>query len=88
MPITSAEPPAGSTPPRWAALPLIGLIHLYRWVMSPVLGPRCRYLPTCSAYAIEALRQHGLWRGARLASLRLLRCHPWGSSGYDPVPPP
>jgi putative membrane protein insertion efficiency factor len=52
-----------------------------------VIGPRCRYLPTCSDYALEALETHGLARGLFLAAKRLLRCHPWGGSGYDPVPP-
>jgi putative membrane protein insertion efficiency factor len=66
---------------------LLGLIHAYRFVLSPLLGPRCRYLPTCSEYALEALNRHGLWRGARLAVRRILRCHPWGGSGHDPVPP-
>ena len=61
-------------------------IHAYRWLVSPLLGPRCRYLPTCSAYALEAVQMHGAWRGGRLALARILRCHPWGSSGYDPVP--
>jgi hypothetical protein len=56
-------------------------------VISPVLLPRCRFLPTCSDYALEALAEHGAARGSLLAGRRLLRCHPWGGSGYDPVPP-
>ncbi|MEX2482773.1 MAG: membrane protein insertion efficiency factor YidD [Gammaproteobacteria bacterium] len=71
------------------SLPLIGLtglIRAYRLLISPLLGPRCRFLPTCSAYALEALTRHGLWRGGRLAVRRILRCHPWGGSGHDPVP--
>ncbi|MEQ8660801.1 MAG: membrane protein insertion efficiency factor YidD [Gammaproteobacteria bacterium] len=71
---------------RGLALPLIGLVHLYRLVISPLLAPRCRYLPTCSEYALEALREHGAWRGGLLGARRVLRCHPWGGSGHDPVP--
>jgi uncharacterized protein len=62
-------------------------IFLYRYTVSPILGPRCRFLPTCSDYALEALAEHGLLRGAALILRRLLRCHPWGGSGFDPVPP-
>lgn len=62
-------------------------VLLYRYVLSPVLPPRCRYLPTCSEYAIEAIETHGPARGAYLAAHRLCRCHPWGGSGLDPVPP-
>ena len=62
------------------------LIRFYQIVISPLLGPRCRYLPTCSQYAIEAIREHGAVRGSVFASKRLCRCHPWGGSGYDPVP--
>ena len=62
------------------------LIRAYQLFVSPVLGPRCRYLPTCSEYAAEAVMRHGAGRGAWLAVRRLLRCHPWGGSGYDPVP--
>lgn len=72
-----------------SALPLLALtgsIRAYRWLISPLLGPRCRFLPSCSAYALEALTRHGLWRGGRLAVRRILRCHPWGGSGHDPVP--
>ncbi|HYZ25998.1 MAG TPA: membrane protein insertion efficiency factor YidD [Geminicoccaceae bacterium] len=61
-------------------------MRLYRWVISPLLGPSCRYLPTCSEYALDALREHGVWRGGGLAVWRIGRCHPWGGSGYDPVP--
>ena len=65
---------------------LRSLIHLYRWTLSPLLGPRCRFEPTCSAYALQAIADHGPWRGAWLAAKRLGRCHPWGGEGYDPVP--
>jgi putative membrane protein insertion efficiency factor len=61
-------------------------IHAYRLLLSPVIGPRCRFLPTCSEYALEALVRHGVLRGGWLALRRILRCHPWGGSGYDPVP--
>ncbi len=61
-------------------------VRAYQWSISPLLGPNCRYEPTCSAYAIEALQGHGLLRGGWLTIRRLLRCHPWGGSGYDPVP--
>ena len=84
MPTTSER---GSAPPAWSVRALLVLIGVYRVTLSPLLGPRCRYLPTCSEYAAEALRVHGLWRGGRLAFVRLLRCHPWGRSGIDPVPP-
>ncbi|HUB95044.1 MAG TPA: membrane protein insertion efficiency factor YidD [Stellaceae bacterium] len=66
---------------------LRGLIRLYQLVLSPYLGGTCRYLPTCSEYADEAIHTHGALHGAALAACRLLRCHPWGGSGYDPVPP-
>jgi putative membrane protein insertion efficiency factor len=65
---------------------LLGLIRLYQLTLSPWLGRRCRFEPTCSHYAAEALRQHGVVRGAWLAAKRVGRCHPWGRSGYDPVP--
>lgn len=61
-------------------------VHLYRLLVSPLLGPACRYAPSCSAYALEAIARHGALRGWWLATRRLLRCHPWGGSGYDPVP--
>ena len=64
-----------------------GLLRGYQLAISPLLGPRCRHLPTCSQYAIEALREHGALAGGWLALGRLARCHPLGTSGYDPVPP-
>lgn len=65
---------------------LIGVIRVYQLTLSPFLGGSCRFLPTCSAYAIEAIAAHGAWRGAGLALRRLARCHPLGKSGFDPVP--
>ena len=61
-------------------------IHLYRWLLSPMLGTNCRYHPTCSAYALEAIETHGAVKGWGLALRRILRCHPWAVSGFDPVP--
>ena len=61
-------------------------VHAYRLVLSPWLGMDCRYQPTCSAYALEALERHGALKGGYLAAHRLCRCHPWGGHGYDPVP--
>jgi putative membrane protein insertion efficiency factor len=68
------------------AWPLLGLVWIYRYAISPVLGANCRYQPSCSAYAEEALRRYGAFEGGWLALKRIARCHPWGGSGYDPVP--
>lgn len=65
---------------------LRGLIRAYQLLLSPLLLPSCRYLPSCSNYAAEAIATHGSLRGLWLTLGRLLRCHPWGGSGYDPVP--
>jgi putative membrane protein insertion efficiency factor len=67
---------------------LIGFINLYRWFVSPLLGPNCRFHPTCSCYAQDAIRRHGALRGSWLAARRIGRCHPWNPGGYDPVPEP
>lgn len=68
------------------AWPLLALVWLYRMLLSPWLGANCRFEPTCSEYAMQALREHGAFRGTLLAARRIARCHPWGGSGYDPVP--
>lgn len=65
---------------------LLGLIRFYQYAISPLLPPRCRYQPTCSQYAIEAVSKYGALKGGWLAAKRIGRCHPWGGSGYDPVP--
>ncbi len=62
-------------------------VRLYRLLISPVLGPHCRFAPTCSAYTISALHTHGPLRGSLLAVRRISRCHPWNPGGHDPVPP-
>lgn len=67
---------------------LIGLIRFYQVAISPWTPAACRYDPTCSQYALEAIRGHGGLRGGWLALRRIGRCHPWGGRGYDPVPPP
>lgn len=67
---------------------LIGLIRVYQLLLSPLIGARCRFHPSCSQYTIEAIRMHGVGRGGYLALRRLLRCHPWHAGGPDPVPPP
>lgn len=61
-------------------------IYFYKYSISPMLPPSCRYTPTCSEYAIEAIKKHGPLKGIWLATKRLARCHPWGGKGYDPVP--
>ena len=67
---------------------IVFLIRLYRNFISPLMAPRCRYLPTCSEYASEAICQHGVIKGGGMALRRLCRCHPLGPHGYDPVPLP
>jgi putative membrane protein insertion efficiency factor len=66
---------------------LVALIRVYQFAISPMLGPKCRYYPSCSAYAVEALQQYGAIRGSWLAARRLARCHPWSPGGVDHVPP-
>lgn len=65
---------------------LKALIHLYRWLLSPFLGGQCRFYPSCSTYALEAIDRHGACHGSALAVKRICRCHPWGGAGHDPVP--
>ncbi len=65
---------------------LIVLVRAYQWLIRPLLGPNCRFVPGCSDYAVEALQVHGAVRGAWLAACRIARCNPWHPGGYDPVP--
>jgi uncharacterized protein len=71
-------------PARAAVWLLIGLVRVYQVTLSPLLGPACRFEPTCSRYLVEALRQYGLIRGLAKGIRRVLRCHPWHPGGYDP----
>jgi putative membrane protein insertion efficiency factor len=66
--------------------PLIILIKFYQYVISPNIGPKCRFTPTCSQYPIEALKKYGIIKGGWLSLIRISKCHPWGSHGHDPVP--
>ncbi len=63
------------------------IIRIYQYGISPLFPPSCRYTPTCSVYAVEAIKVHGPWKGGWMAAKRISSCHPWGGSGYDPVPP-
>ena len=85
--------PSANSSQRWVSaikrilsLPFILLVRFYQLCISPLKPPTCRFTPTCSQYAIKALRKHGPLKGTYLTIRRLLRCHPWGGSGYDPVP--
>lgn len=71
---------------KFAGAILRGLIRAYQLLISPVLGPRCRHLPSCSEYTSEAIALHGPVRGGWMGLCRIVRCNPWGTSGYDPVP--
>ena len=71
---------------RWPTEIALGLIRLYRYIISPLLPPSCRFTPTCSRYASEALERYGLLKGLYLAGKRLCRCHPFTRGGYDPLP--
>ena len=64
---------------------LIKFIKIYKYLISPLISPSCRYLPTCSEYSIEALKTYGFSKGLMLSFKRILSCHPWGNSGFDPV---
>lgn len=66
---------------------LVGVIRFYQMAISPLIGPRCRFTPTCSCYGIEALKTHGVAKGCWLTGKRILKCHPLNAGGYDPVPP-
>ena len=66
--------------------PLILLIRVYQLILSPMLGSNCRFMPTCSEYALESLKVYGLIKGTYLTIKRIGKCHPWGSNGYDPIP--
>lgn len=66
--------------------PFLLLIKLYQWILSPLLGPKCRFTPTCSNYALQAFRKYGPIKGFWLSAKRIARCHPWGGHGHDPVP--
>jgi uncharacterized protein len=66
--------------------PFLLLIKIYQYIISPVIGPKCRFTPTCSHYAAEALKKHGLFKGGWLSVKRISRCRPGGGQGYDPVP--
>ena len=68
------------------AWPLIALVRIYQWTISPLLPGACRYTPSCSEYGLLALRKHGAFRGGWLTLKRFLSCHPWGGHGHDPVP--
>ena len=84
----TTPPPADAAHPRLGSWAVIALIRLYRLVLRPVLPPACRFAPTCSAFAVEAIARHGLRRGVALAAGRVGRCHPWHVGGHDPVPAP
>lgn len=73
---------------RLPAVSLIALIRGYQIAVSPMLGARCRFAPSCSHYTAEAISIHGATKGLWLGAKRILKCHPWGASGFDPVPPP
>lgn len=73
---------------RIVAFPLIVLVKIYQFTLSPIMGRQCRYHPTCSWYALEALRTHGGFTGAVMTIRRIARCHPFAKGGYDPVPSP
>jgi putative membrane protein insertion efficiency factor len=71
---------------RILSLPFMLLIRIYQLIISPVLGPKCRFTPTCSNYMLDALKKYGPFKGGWLGVKRIARCHPWGGHGYDPVP--
>jgi putative membrane protein insertion efficiency factor len=84
--VTDPDRRGSGLPTRALAFPLLALLWLYQKLISPALGPACRYYPSCSQYAVEAIRMRGPFVGPFLAIRRLLRCHPWAEGGLDPVP--
>ena len=84
--MTAPQPSAATAPPGVAARAAIGAVGLYRRWLAPTMGGRCRFSPSCSVYAQDALARHGVMRGSWLTLRRLCRCHPWGGCGHDPVP--
>jgi len=68
------------------SFPFILLIKFYQWVISPIIGPKCRFTPTCSQYGIDAIKKYGPFKGIWLTMKRVSKCHPWGGHGHDPVP--
>jgi uncharacterized protein len=90
---SARSPEAGQTSgtarlPSVMAQAAIGAVTAYQWTIRPVIGAHCRFWPSCSDYAIDALRRHGAVRGGALAARRVLRCNPWHEGGWDPVPEP
>lgn len=77
----------GAVVARLFSYPILGLVYFYKYAISPLKPPSCRHTPTCSEYMIQAVRTHGPIKGTYLGTKRLLHCHPWGTHGYDPVPP-
>lgn len=71
---------------RFFVIIIVKIIKLYQLIISPLIGSNCRYTPSCSTYSIDALKKHGLMKGGKLSIKRILSCHPFGKSGYDPVP--
>ncbi|MCF0173337.1 MAG: membrane protein insertion efficiency factor YidD [Bacteroidales bacterium] len=80
------QSPVRQTIRKWTSLPFLALIRLYKLFLSPYMGRQCRFTPTCSTYALEAISKYGIIKGGWLSIRRILRCNPWGGSGYDPVP--
>jgi len=70
---------------KWGRVAVLRVMRAYKWAVSPLFPPACRYVPTCSEYAMEAVERYGVLRGGMMALIRLLRCHPFARGGYDPV---
>lgn len=86
MTVSPPTPPSAKPRRSLAQQAAIGAVRLYQYTLSPMIGPCCRYAPSCSHYTCEAIEKHGVLGGVTLGAARILRCHPWGGSGYDPVP--